>query len=408
MAARRAALAVAVLIGHCIADVAVRAHGGECRPGGRTPPPRVPSDTPGDVSALIAPVLEKHDLPGMVAAVLSDGRIVALGAAGVRRRGGPEKVAVDDRFHIGSCTKAMTATLCAILVEEGKLTWDTTIEQVFPDLRETIRFEFRSVTLEQLLAHRAGTPNRLDRDGLWRRLRRFDGEPTDARRLLLEGVLSQMPVAEPGTKFVYSNAGYAIAGHIAETVAGKPWEDLMRERLFEPLGMKSAGFGPPGTKDAPDQPRGHTAPGKPVEPGPDADNPPAIGPAGTVHCSIGDWARFVALHLGDAPEGSKLVRPETVARLQAPFEGQPPEYALGWRVVERDWAGGKALTHAGSNTLWFAVAWLAPAKHAAVLVACNQGGAEAEKACDEAAAILVCTFLATPYSPTSTFSPSNR
>lgn len=359
-----------MLAGHCVAGENVR-----------------------DISTLIEPVLEKHDLPGMVAAVVSGGRIVAIGAAGVRRRGGPERVTVDDRFHIGSCTKAMTATLCAMLVEQRKLTWDTTLEEVFPELQDGFRPEFRKVTLRQLLAHRAGTPKDLDRGGLWERLRRFDGEPTDARRLLVQGVLGQAPVCEPGTKFVYSNAGYAIAGHIAETVAGKPWEDLIREKLFKPLGMKSAGFGSPGTKDATDQPRGHTASGKPVEPGLDADNPPVLGPAGTVHCSIADWARFVALHLGDVPGTPQLIRPETLVVLHTPFEGEPPKYALGWMVVERDWAGGTALTHSGSNTLWFAVSWLAPAKHAAVLVACNQGGAEAAKTCDEVASVLVRDFL---------------
>jgi len=382
MASRAAAIAVAVLIGH----FAVGEKGTAAR------------DKPGpvavrDVSALIEPVLEKHDLPGMAAAVVADGRIVAIGAAGVRRRGGPERVTTDDRFHVGSCTKAMTATLCAILVQEGKLTWDTTPEQVFPDLREGFRPEFRKVTLRQLLTHRSGTPKDLDRGGLWGRLRRFDGEPTEVRRLLVQRVLGQAPECEPGTKFVYSNAGYAIAGHVAETVAGKPWEDLMREKLFMPLGMKSADFEAPGTKDANDQPRGHTASGKPVEPGPDADNPPALGPAGTVHCSIADWARFVALHLGDVPGSPQLLRTETLATLHTPFQGEPPRYALGWMLVERDWAGGTALTHSGSNTLWFAVAWLAPAKHAAVLVACNQGGTEAEKACDEVASVLVRSFL---------------
>ena len=68
-----------------------------------------------------------------------------------------------------------------------------------------------------------------------------------------------------------------------------------------------------------------------------------------------------------------------------------PDYAMGWSVTRRGWAGdgGLVLTHNGSNTMWFAVTWIAPAKDFAVLVACNKGGAEAEKACDEAAAALI-------------------
>src|SRR5215217_7333846 len=91
---------------------------------------------PQDVSPLLTPIIEKFKIPGMVAAVVTanDGTVM-LGAAGVRRAGFPETITPADRFHLGSCTKAMTATLCAILVEDGKLTWDATPASVWPDLR---------------------------------------------------------------------------------------------------------------------------------------------------------------------------------------------------------------------------------------------------------------------------------
>jgi CubicO group peptidase (beta-lactamase class C family) len=346
---------------------------------------------PRDVSPLVASILERHEVPGMVGAIVDTHGVVAIGAAGVRRRGSPEKVTVNDRFHIGSCTKSMTATLCGMLVEEGKLSWQTTLAQAFPELADSMRPEFRPVTLEQLLAHRGGAPANLDRDGLWGRLRRHQGTPTEARRLLLEGVVAGPPECEPGTKYVYSNAGYAIAGHMAETAAGKAWEDLMRERLFEPLGMTSAGFGAPGTKDALDQPRGHTASGKPVEPGPLADNPPAIGPAGRVHCTVGDWAKYISLHLRRGEGEPRILKPAMFDKLHTPL-GDDARYALGWLVVPRNWGGGDVLTHTGSNTMWFAVAWLAPKRGFAVLVACNQGGKDAERACDEAAWALIQDF----------------
>ena len=163
---------------------------------------------------------------------------------------------------------------------------------------------------------------------------------------------------------------------MAEKVTGKSWEDLMREKIFRPLGMTTAGFGAPGTRAKNDQPRGHRSDGTPVEPGPGADNPVAIGPAGIVHCSIGDWAKFAAANL---PSGeNQLVKPETLEDApHAAAPGEPP-YAMGWIIVDgQPWAGGPALTHAGSNTMWFAVAWLAPGKDFAVLVACNQANGEA-------------------------------
>jgi CubicO group peptidase (beta-lactamase class C family) len=347
-----------------------------------------------DVSSILAPILEKHSIPGMAAAIVQGDRTVAIGAAGVRRAGGPEKITVDDRFHLGSCTKSMTATLCALLVEEKKLDWTTTVGDVFPDLRERMRPSWRGVTLEQLLTHRGGAPADLADGGLWARLWAFAGPPTAARRTLLEGVVGREPEAPPGTKWIYSNAGFAIAGHMAEQVTGRSWESLMTERLFAPLGMASAGFGAPGTAGVVDQPRGHSADGKPVEPGPGADNPVAIGPAGIVHASIGDWAKYVSLHLRGDEGDARLLKPETFAKLHAPAAGPPPSYAMGWTVADRDWAGGRVLTHNGSNTMWFCVTWLAPKRDFAVLVACNRGGDGGAKACDEASSALVQDELA--------------
>ena len=337
-----------------------------------------------DVSALLAPIIKKRDVPGMAAAVVHQGETVALGVAGIRTRGKAEEVEVADRFHIGSDTKAMTAMLCGILVDEGKLTWDQTLGETFPDVKESMHPDYQAVTLQQLLTNRGGAPGDLAKDELWGQLWRHKGNPTSARRLLLKGVTSKSPQAAAGEKFIYSNAGFAIAGHMAEKVTGKSWEDLMRAKIFRPLGMATAGFGAPGPRANNDQPRGHKDDGSPVEPGPGADNPVAIGPAGIVHCSIGDWAKFAAANLPSAQ--TKLVKPATLKKLHTPAAGEP-KYAMGWGIADgQPWAGGPALTHAGSNTMWYAVAWLAPEKDFAVLIACNQANSEA---CNDAAIALI-------------------
>lgn len=92
--------------------------------------------------------------------------------------------------------------------------------------------------------------------------------------------------------FVYSNLSYMVAGAMAEKVTGKSWETLMQENLFTPLGMTSAGFGPPGTTGQVDQPWGHTLNGDTWIPY-QHDNPPDLGPAGTVHLTIEDWAKYL-------------------------------------------------------------------------------------------------------------------
>jgi CubicO group peptidase (beta-lactamase class C family) len=154
--------------------------------------------------------------------------------------------------------------------------------------------------------------------------------------------------------------------------------------------MESAGFGPPGTPGKLNEPWGHTKDGTPKQ----ADNAPPLGPAGTVHAGMADWAKFIALHLrGERDQGEdRLLKPSTFRRLHTPAPGS--EYAAGWIVVKRDWAGGRALNHNGSNTMWYCAAWLAPDRDFAVLVATNQGGETAAKACDQSCGQLIRLALA--------------
>jgi len=344
------------------------------------------ADTPRDISPLIKPILEKHKLPGMAGLILDGESISAIGVNGVRKSGGTELIARDDLFHLGSCTKSMTATLIGMLVEEGKLSWSSTIGEIFADKKMDPLW--RAVTLEQVLTHHGGAPADLNPGGLWSRLCKRKGTPIEQRIELLEGVLGQPPAAAPGKTYIYSNAGYAIAGAMAEKVTGTAWEELMRKRLFDPLGMSSAGFGAPGKAGSVDQPWGHRANGTPVEPGPNADNPPAIGPAGTVHSTLGDWSKYIALHLQAAQGQPRLLKSETFKKLHTPGVGDD-SYAMGWGVAERGWAAGRTLSHSGSNTMWYVVVWIAPGKNFAVLAASNQGGDVAAKACDDLCGALI-------------------
>jgi CubicO group peptidase (beta-lactamase class C family) len=355
-----------------------------------------------DLAPILEPIRARFRLPAMGAAVISSGRLTAIGATGVRKAGEATPVTIDDRWHLGSDTKAMTATLVAALVEEGKLSWDTRVGPFFAGEVRDLDPAWTDVTLEHLLCHRGGVPSNLDRDGLWGRLWDFKGTNRQSRMELVRGILRHAPLSPPGEKYLYSNAGYAIAGAMAEQVMDAPWEELMAMRLFAPLGITRFGFGAPGSPGRTDQPLGHTGANKPVEPGPGADNPPAIGPGGTAHMTLEDWAKFVEAHLAaDRGEGP-LLKPETWKKLHEPFPGRGEQYAFGWLVTRRPWAAatgpdgqktpGTTYTHAGSNTMWYCIAWLAPERGFAVLVTCNQGGSEASRAADEACGALIRRF----------------
>ena len=341
-----------------------------------------------DVSILLEPIRKQHGLPALVAASVSSGKPLDSGVCGFRRVGGKERATMDDEWHLGSCTKSMTASVVARLVERGTLRWDSTVGDLLPDMPE-MKPAWKNVTLKLLLGHRAGAPHDPPPQ-LWAEAWKRRGTPTEQRADFVRGLLHSDPNPVAGTQFVYSNQGYSIVGAMLERKTGKPWEKLMREMLFTPQGLNSAGFGAPGTPGKTDQPWGHRSEGSslvPVPPGPDADNPPSIGPGGIVHMSIGDFARYAACHADEGRRDVRLLKRDSFHKLHTALPGQ--DYALGWGVMQRPWAGGRVLTHTGSNTMNFAVMWVAPERDFAVVAATNAAGPEAEKGCDEAVAALI-------------------
>ena len=247
-----------------------------------------------NIIPFLEEIREEYHMPALGALVILDGEIHARGVTGVRVAGMDIKVEPDDPFHMGSCTKAMTASLLAMLVERNLIRWDSAIEDIFPNIAGEIQPDYRKVTLEQLLSHHAGLPPSKESwpaGKTFSDMHELPGSPRAQRLAYIKMMLCQPPKNTPGTEYLYSNAGYSIAGAMAERVMDEEWEELMREMIFQPLGMTSAGFGSMGTEgkmDAPWQHRLESGRSDPVPPGPMSDNPAAIGPAGTVHCSLGE------------------------------------------------------------------------------------------------------------------------
>jgi CubicO group peptidase (beta-lactamase class C family) len=331
----------------------------------------------------------RHGVPGLAAAAMREGSLVKLAATGTREFGGSDAVTKDDLWHIGSCTKSITATLAGVMHDEGNVRWEMKIAEVLPELKDSVRGRWEAVTLEQLLTNRAGAPNQPPAK-VWQAAWTATGSPVQQRLSFARGWLREKPEAEPGTKHIYSNQGFSLAGAMLERIGRKPYEVLVREKIFAPLGMKSAGFGAPGSASRVDQPRGHQGkPGAftPVPPGKMADNPEAITPAGRVHCSIEDFAKFASWHARGPLRDVKLMSDETYRRLHTPPDGG--EYAMGWVITERPWGGGQVLTHNGSNNMWFAVMWIAPEKQAAYVAATNCAGEVGAKVLDDAVASMI-------------------
>lgn len=347
-----------------------------------------PTSADDKVTLKIESLVSKHWVPGIAAARVTTEGVVVKAHAGLRKRKSSEKIGEGDRFHLGSNTKSMTSALAAILVQEKKLGWESTVAEIFSPKKYEVDEKFGKATLKQLLSHRAGLAQISGTEPEWAKMCETDEPSEKAREEYSRYFIKRPPSYEVGKHFEYSNEGYIVAGHMLEMVTGKSWETLMREHLFTPLEMKSAGFGAPGSKEKIDEPRGHTDWWSAIEPGKEADNPAGLGPAGTVHASIEDWGKFIAFMLRAAQGKEDRLSKEQFAILTTAPD-KLDDYALGWIVTERDWAGGKAIWHNGSNTMWYAVAWLAPEKGFAALAACNQAGSWATSACDVAIGIMI-------------------
>jgi CubicO group peptidase (beta-lactamase class C family) len=354
---------------------------------------RVVSNDVEDLQAELAPIRAAHNLPAMGCVVVQSGRIVAQGLVGVRKHGVAEPVTLHDHWHHGSTTKAMTAVLAAMLVEEGLISWTTRLADLFPEHAGTRNAGWDTVTLEMLLTNSSGAPTALTQNNIWTELWNHPGTPREQRLFLTQQVTALAPQFTPGSSYEYSNAGFSMAGAMLEKVANKPWEQLMHEYFFTSLGMTSGGFGVPATPRYIDHPWGHQFVGTtptPVNPGPGADNPPGVGPGGTVKCSLVDYARYMAFMLGGARGASSILQPATFQKLFTPVNY---DYAMGWQVVTRAWANGLAYTHSGSNTQWYTLVWLAPNRDWGVVVVTNIGGNPAATAASEAVTALITKYF---------------
>ena len=266
------------------------------------PPPALDLKNP---RPALEAIRKSQGLPGLGAAIVTDEGVKVLTTTGVRKKGDKTPVTDQDLWHLGSCGKAMTATMIARLVEAGSLKFDQTLGETFPERAGAMGEQMKSITLIDLLSHRSGLPANFN-------LRAYQNAPdvVAAREKVLVEAMARPLLSKPGEKFLYSNWGYTLAAHMAEKATGKSWEALMRAEVFKPLGMSTAGFGGTGSPGKIDQPWPHSSTGSPTPTnGKKMDNLPVMGPAGTIHMSLADWGKFVAEHLkGDRGKSAYMTQ----------------------------------------------------------------------------------------------------
>lgn len=332
---------------------------------------RVAQVTPSVRSTLDA-IRREAGIPALAGGLVANGQ-ATVAATGLRERGRSAAVTDADQFHLGSNGKAMTATLAAVLVEKGFLKWSTTLGDVFPELRGRMNPAYRGVTIEQLLNHRGGFVDDNVAPDVLARATEYRGPAWAGRASLLPSILTTPPGKVGG--YSYSNAGYTVAGAMMERVTGNTYEWLMQKYIFNPLGMTSAGFGPPGTRVL-DQPRGHTPDGASVGNGPRAELPRVMSPAGLMHMNMADWSKFLRVHLGERVNGVKLLSAASLTKLHTadPRDADAPGLTYGFGWVHLNLNGREVLWHNGSNGFWYSEAVLDVNAKTAAFAATNQAG----------------------------------
>jgi CubicO group peptidase (beta-lactamase class C family) len=334
-------------------------------------------------------VRAKYKLPALGASLVIDGKVVAASVVGHRKLGNPTPARRDDCFQIGSVSKPMTSTLIGALVEAGKLRFNDTLENMFPELVKEMQPAYRKVTIRMLISHTSGLPytptkgespdNFADRK-----------EAIANRYQYVRNALADKPAASPGTKNVYSG-GAIIAVSYAERKLKKPYEELMQEYVFRKLGMTTAGkFRMATPPDKLDGLWPHVDKGGRVRP-----IPPRVFrglsrlSVGGVCCSITDLGKWAAAHLKGERGHSNLLKAATFKRLHASINPPGAQTTMSFARTGVDWAKGPILWHNGCDGTCFALIHIIPQENYATCVATNYGGKKAAPACNEVNLFLV-------------------
>jgi CubicO group peptidase (beta-lactamase class C family) len=338
-----------------------------------------------DLYSFTEELRKKHDLPALGIGIIHEGKIIGLGMAGERKEGSEDWATVDDLFDFASCVKSMTATVAAVLVEKGKLRWNTTIVEVFPELADTMRSEYREVTLEMLLAHRSGLDSWMGSREAWSTWHDQYGNmtPNAQRYLFTKKVLQNAPLYAPGTKHHYCNDGYLVVASMIEKITGEPWERYLHNQLFLPLKLSASFSGSPDntqhSKMVWEHVDGFLSSRKPVTPLDDRLNPAFGTGSGKLFSSVPDMLRYLNFHMRG--EGGKeiLLLPETFIKLHTPLPEQ--NYSLGWDVESVRNKDGKVVErsvfHGGYSGRSRSNIWFSPESQYGTVIVYNYASGEA-------------------------------
>jgi CubicO group peptidase (beta-lactamase class C family) len=333
--------------------------------------------------AFVNESLQKWSVAGAGVAIVRSGEPVLVKGYGYRDYEGKVPVTGNTEFAIGSSTKAFTTLVLGTLVEEGLIEWDKPVRTYLPSFTMHDEYASREMTPRDLVCHRSGLPRH---DLMWY------GSPF-SRKELFDRLRYLEPNVSFRYEFQYQNLMFMTAGYLAGEVKGTTWEDLVRERIFKPLGMTNSTLSIDEMEKTPDFSYGYEKKKNEKTQKDEIKRMPfmrinAMGPAGSINSSAADMARWVAFQMGGGKAGdAQIVTPETIAELHRPVmvvQGgmfaqllSQPEmphmmYALGWFV--QPYRGHEMIHHGGNIDGFSAFVAFMPNDNVGVVVLTNANG----------------------------------
>jgi CubicO group peptidase (beta-lactamase class C family) len=330
------------------------------------------------LDAYIEKAMRDWDVPGLAIAVVKDDKVILAKGYGVREAGKNDPVDENTVFAIGSNTKAFTATALGILVQEKKISWDDHVTDWLKGFQLYQPWVTREITVRDLLCHRSGLPP-YGGDLLWY------GTDYD-RAEILRRVRYLKPVSSFRHEYAYQNLMYLASGQIIPAVTGKSWDEFIKTRLLQPLGMRGSGTSVRELKAMDNVAAPHMKIGGKVAviPYRNVDN---IAPAGAINSSIVDMTQWLRLQLGRGTyNGAKIVEPGVIEETRSPHTPMrmPPDaqkmypsthflaYGLGW--VLQDYHGRLLVWHTGGIDGMLSLIGIVPEERLGMVVLTNSSG----------------------------------
>jgi len=309
-----------------------------------------------ELTQYVEKVMAEDRLPGAAVAVVYGDEIIFAEGFGWRDVENNLPVTRETLFHIGSMNKSFTAMMIATLVDQGLFDWNTPVVEIYPDFALSSEEATETVTMRHLLGMESGIPADAEDD--------FDVEYASGEDLF--GYVKSVPLLDlPGNEFSYSNISASLAGYLAVIATGDDYPDLysgyeqlLRERVLNPIGMKTAVMSVSDAENNPNYGKSYwLEDGEVVEAEREDFDGDPLAPSGVLKVNVVEMAYYVSTQLngGQAPNGKQVVSEKNLAETWKPGL---ENYAMGWEVGEYE--GVTLISHEGSFDNYLGITGFVP------------------------------------------------